>query len=142
MHPLYNLVYVSSRKTNCTQIVLEDILAKSRKNNQLKDITGVLLYSDNRFLQYLEGDKEEIFSLYKKIAKDSRHQQVNLLYNVPIGGRIFPSWQMGYKNLDDLMYFQTEAGSAERQLFQDLLIEDAYKEIEGMHILKVFFERA
>lgn len=142
MYSLYNLVYVSTRKPNCTESVLQDILEESRQNNHLKNITGVLLYSDNRFLQYLEGDKEVIFSLYKQIKKDPRHQQVTLLYNVPINGRIFPSWQMGYKNLDAVINFHTEAGQAEYQLFQQLILEDAYKEIEGMDVLKLFFERA
>ncbi|MGH1338789.1 MAG: BLUF domain-containing protein [Aureispira sp.] len=143
MSSLYNLVYVSTRLPNCDEKELQTILAESRTKNDSKNITGILLYSSNRFLQYLEGDKEEIFSLYRNIKKDKRHQQVALLYHVPIKERIFPSWQMGYRDLDaEQINYQTKAEEADRELFKRLITQDAYKEIEGMHVLKIFFERA
>lgn len=141
MSYLYNLVYVSHRLPSCDEEEIQNILIASRKNNQNKNITGVLLHSENRFLQYLEGNKEELLSVFERIAKDKRHSRCNMLYHVPIPHRVFPSWQMGYKDLDNELNFQTEAGQAEYDLFEQLIEEDAYKDIEGMHILKIFFER-
>lgn len=141
MSYLYNLVYVSHRPSSCDDRAIQDILYTSRKNNMFENITGVLLHSDNRFLQYLEGDKEELLKVYERIAKDKRHYGCTILYHVPIPHRVFPSWQMGYKDLDNELNFQTEAGEAEYNLFHQLIEEDAYKDIEGLHILKIFFER-
>ena len=141
MSSLYNLVYVSNRPSSCDDEEIQNILTTSRKNNLKEKITGVLLHSENRFLQYLEGNKDEIMSLYERIAKDTRHTLCNILYHVPIPYRVFPSWQMGYKDLDYEINFQTEAGEKEYNLFQHLIEEDAYKDIEGLHILKIFFER-
>lgn len=143
MSTLYNLVYVSTRHSNCADKELQYILAKSRLHNQANGITGILLYSDNRFLQYLEGDKDTIWSLYKRISKDKRHKQVALLYHNPIQERVFPSWQMGYRDLDaEQMNYQTQAEEADRELFKRLITQDAYNDIEGIHVLKLFFERA
>lgn len=139
---LYNLVYVSHRPPSCDNEQIENILTTSRQANLEKNITGVLLHSENRFLQYLEGDQKQIMELYERINQDKRHTRCNILYHVPIPHRIFPSWQMGFKDLDNEINFQTEAGEKEYQLFHHLIEEDAYKEVEGMHILKIFFERA
>ncbi len=142
MSALYNLVYVSTRPARNDNQDIEDILAISRKNNLKIAITGVLLHADNRFLQYLEGDKATIMELYQRIEKDERHKQCTILYHVPIPHRVFPSWQMGFKDLDNEINFLTQAGKDEHDLFHKLLEEDAYKDIEGMHILKLFFELA
>ncbi len=140
---LYNLVYVSTRATTCTTPELKSILSSSRQRNASQAITGVLLYSDNRFLQYLEGDKDTIMALYRQIEKDKRHYYVTMLYHVPIEERIFPSWQMAYRDLDaDPVKFLTEGGASERQVFRQLLEQDAYDTVEGVHVLKLFFERA
>lgn len=141
MSSLYNLVYVSNRPSSCDDKEIQNILASSRKNNLQLNITGVLLHSENRFLQYLEGNKDEIMALYERIKGDPRHTSCNILYHVPIPHRVFPSWQMGFKNLDYAINFQTEAGEKEYQLFHHLIEEDAYEDIEGLHVLKLFFER-
>ena len=57
---LYQLVYTSARNAKCDENEITSIVAACQRNNPGKDITGVLLYSDNRFLQYLEGNANEI----------------------------------------------------------------------------------
>ncbi len=82
-------------------------------------------------------------SLYKRITQDPRHTRSTLLYHVPIETRIFPSWQMGYRDLDaDPIRFHTKAGKKERKLFHRLLEQDAYNEVEGTNVLKLFIEQA
>lgn len=48
---------------------LEDILEQSRRNNKGVDITGILLFDSGSFFQVLEGDKEVIGALSKKLPK-------------------------------------------------------------------------
>ncbi|MEQ9165113.1 MAG: BLUF domain-containing protein, partial [Fulvivirga sp.] len=47
---LSQLVYVSNRKPNCTEEEIEKILASCKKNNPPLNITGILLYSDKKFI--------------------------------------------------------------------------------------------
>lgn len=79
---------------------LVDILRQSRSYNAAHGITGMLLYHDEAFMQYLEGDKEEIFRLYDKIVLDERHTGVTLYFERPIDERNFAEWSMGFSNLE------------------------------------------
>jgi|VirMetMinimDraft_7_1064189.scaffolds.fasta_scaffold17264_2 hypothetical protein len=143
MASLYKLIYTSSRRPNCDATEIENILASCRKNNPSKDVTGVLLHSDHRFIQYLEGDKDEIMRLFEYIKKDERHGGVNLRYYTPIEERIFPSWQMGYKDVNlKSAVFQTSITKEDQATFQKLIEDEDQSEVEGMRILKLFFEMA
>lgn len=141
MSNLYKLVYTSSRRPNCDEAEIEKILASCKKNNPSREITGVLLHSNHRFIQYLEGDKEEIMHLFEAIKGDNRHGGVNLRYYAPIENRIFPSWHMGYKNVNqNSTVFQTSITEGDQTIFKKLIENQDQSEVEGMRILKLFFE--
>ena len=143
MSSLYKLIYTSSRKPNCDATEIENILASCRRNNPSKNVTGVLLHSNHRFIQYLEGDKDRIMSLFEAIKKDERHGGVNLRYYSPIEERIFPSWQMGYKDVNlNSAVFQTSITKEDQAIFQKLIEDQDQSEVEGLRILKLFFEMA
>lgn len=75
----------------------------SKKNNELFDITGMLLYSDSNFFQTLEGPAESIDYIMSKIYNDVRHKNVIIVLdrNIPEGQRVFGSWNMALKNVKD-----------------------------------------
>ena len=98
---LTNLIYTSKRCPICTEEEIDKILEVCQSNNSSKDITGVLLYSDDMFLQYLEGDRKGLFGLYDKIKKDKRHSDTMMIGGVPIRERIFPVWNMAKKNIGE-----------------------------------------
>ncbi|MCV6612494.1 MAG: BLUF domain-containing protein [Amphritea sp.] len=75
---------------------LEEILEQSRTNNARQNITGILLFDSGSFFQVLEGDREQIEALLKRIKFDSRHTQMTLLITEPIEERSFGEWSMGY----------------------------------------------
>lgn len=119
---LNHLVYLSNRKETCTPQEIDNILASCKKNNGKLDITGVLLYSDQKFVQYLEGSQENITSLYEKIKGDDRHNQIFLISNSPIENRIFPSWEMGAKNVNfHDVSFRTDISDEDNQVFDQIL---------------------
>ena len=69
----------------------------------------MLIHSDNTFFQYLEGDKADLEELYDVIQHDRRHHDCQLELLEPINQKIFPGWNMGYKDLDtSLVEFNTE----------------------------------
>jgi hypothetical protein len=119
---LSHLVYVSNRKPNCTEEEIEKILAACQKNNAHLNITGVLMYSDTHFVQYLEGDYKEIVGLYDKIKGDDRHKNAVLITSAPISSRLFPNWQMGSKKITSSeIDFKTDITPEDKATFQDIL---------------------
>lgn len=138
---LAHLAYVSVRKKNCTDQEIDKILASCKTNNAPLDVTGVLIYSDTRFVQYVEGESAVLTSLYDKIKKDPRHERAVMISYSPISSRIFPSWQMGSRKLasDDVSYL-TDITSEDKMEFTNIL---SGKETEGgkvRDLLQKFFK--
>ena len=90
---LKRVVYVSE-KTDASDTTLNDIIASSQKNNPEEGVTGCLLSGSNSFLQLLEGPADFIDTLYSKISKDNRHENVITLCEEKIDERLFLSWSM------------------------------------------------
>jgi len=119
---LSQLIYVSVRTENCTDEEIQKILEASNRKNGDKDITGVLLYSQTKFLQVLEGEKDEILGLYDMIKKDDRHKNLIMISLAPIQKRYFPSWQMGSKKINTETYeFLTDMDAKSQAEFKALL---------------------
>jgi hypothetical protein len=90
---LKRVVYVSE-KTDASDTTLKDIITSSQKNNPEEGVTGCLLSGSNSFLQLLEGPSDFIDTLYSKISKDNRHENVMTLCEEKIDERLFLSWSM------------------------------------------------
>ena len=96
---LVRLLYASRATTPLISSVQESILEQSRAHNPKAGITGVLCFSDDVFIQVLEGGRDEVCELYNTIVRDGRHQQVRILSFEEIRERRFGSWTMGQVNL-------------------------------------------
>ncbi len=96
---LVRLMYVSRAADSVNQNELVAILKKSKANNAVPGITGVLCFSAGIFLQVLEGGRSQVSALYNKIATDPRHHDVVLLSYEEVGERSFAGWSMGRANL-------------------------------------------
>jgi hypothetical protein len=99
---LFELIYHSQAVKGISEVDLDQILRQSRNFNLKKGITGCLLFHKNQFLQILEGEKDSIESIYDKIRKDKRHQNVITLHTEDITDRIFGTWSMAYQNFDQI----------------------------------------
>lgn len=96
------IVYISSAVLGLNENDIVSIVRNSQKNNKESGITGILLYSHGNFMQLIEGDDTAVELLYKKISKDRRHTNINLLYKEKIIHSLFSGWLMGYKNLNNM----------------------------------------
>ncbi|ANQ50674.1 BLUF domain-containing protein [Flammeovirga sp. MY04] len=96
---MYCLCYISTRNEKLNDDVLKEILTQSRKSNQNKELTGLLVLMDNQFLQILEGEEKEVNSLYNKICKDTRHSYVQKIYSGELDKRNFASWDMAFHEI-------------------------------------------
>lgn len=111
----HHIIYISTADHLMTAEELSTILVESRQWNQDHGITGMLLYVEGifaslgkrnvesafagRFMQILEGSREEVEKIFNMIKEDSRHFNITPLENAPSSSRYFESWQMGFKIL-------------------------------------------
>ncbi|MSR16953.1 MAG: BLUF domain-containing protein [Methylococcaceae bacterium] len=96
---LYCLIYTSIASQKMTDEELKAILQKARPHNCQLQITGMLLYKDPFFMQILEGEEDIIDQQFTRIAKDSRHHKVSLIYKNAIDERSFANWTMGFNKI-------------------------------------------
>lgn len=141
MKNLYQLVYTSARQPNCDEKEISKILDSCKRNNPPKNITGILLHSDDLFIQYLEGDKD-IIKLYDAIKDDTRHKRVVMLSYGPLQERVFPSWHMGYKNLPkERIDFLTEGNTQDKQVFESIIKGEKQSGVSAVNLLIKFFNK-
>jgi hypothetical protein len=97
-------MYASRAVPAVDQEELLAILKKSKSNNHKSGVTGALcLCSTERiFIQVLEGGREAVNALYRRIVADPRHTDAQLLHYDEIDERRFPGWSMGQVNMQRL----------------------------------------
>lgn len=92
---------------------VKSILRASRANNTSKGITGLLLYRDGSFVQFLEGPATAVDALYDKIERDPRHHGVIRVLRQPVTKRDFKQWSMAFHDLDMIRNRSPSASSDE-----------------------------
>jgi hypothetical protein len=90
---LARLLYFSLR-VDLGPTVLDDVLAISRLNNLRDGITGALISSDRHFVQLLEGDRIAVRRCFKRIMRDPRHRDLQVVTALAADQRLFGSWSM------------------------------------------------
>jgi hypothetical protein len=73
----------------------------SQKNNEKSEITGMLLYQEDNFMQMIEGNKAGVLELYDKVAMDKRHKDMYKIMSGQINKRNFNDWSMGFCNINE-----------------------------------------
>ena len=103
---MYELVYNSiADPQDIDEADLMGILAASRQHNQLRGITGFLLYHRGEFVQLLEGERDTVRQIYfDYIVRDPRHTNVNLCWDCEIEQRSFRDWSMAFYRPEPTMY--------------------------------------
>lgn len=96
---LWCFAYRSVRVRHMTRADVASLLREAQMRNINRNVTGLLLQIDNRFVQYLEGPKEALLDLKERIAADSRHRQFELLFEGPIRERLFHDSSMAFSDL-------------------------------------------
>ncbi|WP_336991443.1 BLUF domain-containing protein [Leucobacter sp. VD1] len=91
------LVYSSLAVTRFYEEDLELLLSDARSRNSAVGITGLLLYRNDRFIQFLEGEPAAIDELMLKIQRDRRHTNIRVGVDEWSLTRQFHDWTMGYR---------------------------------------------
>ena len=97
MQNLLRIIYVSQvNPEHFDSQSITNILMTARENNPKHDITGMLLFDYEHFLQVIEGPADRVNELYQQIADDSRHNHVRILSKQTQEKRLFSKWAMGF----------------------------------------------
>jgi len=96
---MHQLLYVSNAVELMSRQELEVLLDQAKANNKALNITGMLVYHDGTFIQILEGEEQQVKSLFEEVKKDPRHDNVILIEEMPVQKRAFASWDMAFRQL-------------------------------------------
>jgi hypothetical protein len=98
---LYEAIYVSTIAPELPISSVADIAGKARIANQIKGITGLLIFDGMRYCQQLEGSQKQVLSLMEKIRHDPRHINVEIVHHGELASRRFKSFSLGYTTVAD-----------------------------------------
>lgn len=105
---LIRLIYCSEAnplRFNGAEMV--SIMKASNRNNTEMGLSGLLCFTNQFFLQCLEGERNVVNEIFASIMNDFRHQNVQLMLIEDIKQRDFPDWAMGLvsdsKNIQELI---------------------------------------
>jgi len=99
---LYEILYSSSAKEKFSAEGIKFLLKQCFENNKVHGITGCMIYKKREFIQVIEGEKKSVIDLFEKIKSDSRHTQINIIWEGLTEKRSFEGWLMGFYNFDEL----------------------------------------
>jgi hypothetical protein len=92
---LERLVYGSTATGHTDNLLnIATILAESGRNNARDGLTGALAAHDGRFIQVIEGSRDSIDGLLRRLATDPRHKDIVIFGRDPVEQRLFGDWVM------------------------------------------------
>lgn len=96
---MHHIIYLSQATVPFEESHLERLLLRARVFNAQHDVTGILLYGNEQFLQVLEGEEATVRALYAHICRDPRHRDVTTYDDKPVPRRSFADWRMAFQPL-------------------------------------------
>ncbi len=98
-----SLIYVSNAEVSMDYEKAMDILQVSWRHNHNSDISGMLIYDDNHFVQLLQGPINTVDTLYEKISNDTRHHSIELIGSELLARKDVSGWGMGFINDQEIV---------------------------------------
>lgn len=92
---------------------VRDIVAASLRRNHSLDVTGALLFTGRRFVQYIEGPTAGIAELQESIIQDPRHQDIHTLVCGSYSNRHFLNWSLAYAGSSQFVASKVEGAMAD-----------------------------
>jgi methanogenic corrinoid protein MtbC1 len=92
--PLARVVYRSRAVKPMQAPDLLELTTAAQRRNGREGITGLMLYDNDRFFQWLEGPEDSVERVMGDIYVDRRHTEVEVLNKQPAEMRAFAAWSM------------------------------------------------
>jgi methanogenic corrinoid protein MtbC1 len=139
------LIYRSQAATQLPPAGLERLLNRAKARNRGLGVTGMLLFSDNQFFQWLEGPPEGVAQIWDSICQDPRHGHIELIDHHTRSLRLFGDWDMKFVCRETALAGLSDQGNARTELHPGLiglmaqlaLDGDAAAIIEGLEELLI-----
>ncbi len=111
---LIRCLYVSRPTDRVSSALISSIIAQAARKNPPLQITGLLCFTEDLFMQVIEGSRESIGILLASLYRDSRHKNLEILVYEEVSKREFEGWAMGEIDLDqvDRAVYVRHAGHA------------------------------
>jgi len=87
------------------QAQIDHIVETAKHKNRKLDITGVLFFLNDCFLQIIEGDEENLRQLMQIIQNDTRHKNIDIVIDCMVEKRGFSQWNMDVFHLKSIQSF-------------------------------------
>jgi hypothetical protein len=100
----YSTLYVPG-----DEAVVEAIVRQSRQRNASLRVTGALLFTHQRFAQFIEGPEFAIADLMASIRRDPRHRDIEIIRAGKSRQRLFSGWDMAYEGPSDTIAARVDA---------------------------------
>ena len=91
---LSTVVYRSRAVRALSPAELHDLTRVAQARNSREAVTGLMLYDNKNFFQWLEGPAPAVASVMDSIVADRRHTDVEILDKRPAETRVFADWSM------------------------------------------------
>lgn len=100
---LETFVYCSRASEGVGDVEVDRIIEFSQRRNAARGVTGMLVYGNGVFFQWVEGPPTEVRNLIAILHGDSRHHDiVELDRSVDKRERLYPGWEMERVEADDI----------------------------------------
>lgn len=96
------IIYQSFAAPDLDRAALIHLLHHARESNLRRGLSGILLRSNHRFLQVLEGETWKVCAAFAAIRRDVRHTQVEVIDERMIDEATFGHWPMRYFDGSDI----------------------------------------
>ena len=92
--PLMTLTYRSRATSPLSETQLVDLQHSAAARNHAEGITGMMVYNDDRFFQWLEGPPASIARIWSSISRDPRHADIEAISVHTAPSRLFGNWSL------------------------------------------------
>ena len=91
---LATIAYRSKAIAPLSECQLHDLLLTSQTNNRKSGLTGLLIYDEGKFFQWIEGEPDQLANMWGAIQQDQRHTDIELIGQQSVPLRFFGDWDM------------------------------------------------
>jgi hypothetical protein len=91
---MLRIIYKSKQRKSFSEPEFDQLCQRSQVNNSAFGVTGLLLRNQTEFLQCIEGPVREVSATFKRICKDPRHFDIQVLEVKRVLKRMFAQWSM------------------------------------------------
>lgn len=99
---LYYLIYVSRAQVEVGTDTLKALRQVMQRRNRLEGLSGCLLYMNGEFMQMIEGQREAVEALMRRIRQDPLHRDIRVVVEGSAARRVFVDWGMVVHDLESL----------------------------------------